>query len=81
VLSCTIIMRPANGLLSEVHNEKRRMPAVLAREDHDAWLSGSATEAQTALRPYPDDLMLAHPVSKKVNSLKAPNDSSFIAAI
>jgi putative SOS response-associated peptidase YedK len=67
VLSCTIIMQPANRLLSEVHNEKKRMPSVLAREDHDAWLSGSSADAQAVLRPYPDDLMVAYPVSNRVN--------------
>jgi putative SOS response-associated peptidase YedK len=68
VLSCTIIMQPANRLMAEVHNEKKRMPSVLAREDHDAWLSGSPAEAQAVLRQYPDDLMAAYSVSSRVNS-------------
>jgi putative SOS response-associated peptidase YedK len=80
-LSCTIVMLPANSLMAEVHNEKKRMPAILSREDHDAWLSGSPTDAQAALQPYPDDLMVAYPVSSRVNSLKATNDANLIAPI
>jgi putative SOS response-associated peptidase YedK len=54
VLSCTIIMQPANRLMSEVHNEKKRMPSVLAKGHHDAWRSGSLADAQAALRPFPE---------------------------
>jgi putative SOS response-associated peptidase YedK len=78
IFSCTIVMLPANRLMAEVHNEKKRMPAVLAREHHDLWLKGSPADAVAALTPYPDDLMVAYPVSARVNSLKAPNDESLI---
>jgi putative SOS response-associated peptidase YedK len=81
LLSCTIVMLPANRLMSDVHNEKKRMPAVLAREHHDLWLKGSPAEAVTALTPYPDDLMVAYPVSPKVNIVKAPNDESLITPV
>jgi putative SOS response-associated peptidase YedK len=66
--STTIITMDANPMMAEIHNTKRRMPAILAREDHAAWLSGSHDEARGALKPYPADLMAAWPVSTKVNS-------------
>jgi putative SOS response-associated peptidase YedK len=78
LLSCTLITLPANRLLAQVHNEKQRMPAVLAQEDHAAWLTGSAPEAHATLEPYPDELMLAYKVSRRVNSAKLPNDASLI---
>ena len=78
ILSCTLITLPANRLLAQVHNEKQRMPAVLARADHAAWLTGSAPEALATLKPYPDELMLAYKVSRRVNSAKLPNDASLI---
>jgi putative SOS response-associated peptidase YedK len=49
------------------------MPAILAREDHEAWLSGSPDEAWAALKPYPDEHMVAWPVSKNVNSPRNNN--------
>jgi putative SOS response-associated peptidase YedK len=78
VWSCTLITLPANRLLAQVHNEKQRMPAVLAQADHAAWLTGGAPEALATLKPYPDELMLAYKVSRRVNSAKLPNDAGLI---
>jgi putative SOS response-associated peptidase YedK len=58
----------ANPLMAEIHNVKARMPAILAREDRDAWLAGSLEDARAALKPYPADLMVAWPVSTRVNT-------------
>jgi putative SOS response-associated peptidase YedK len=78
VFSCTLITVPANRLLAEVHNEKQRMPAILAPNDYAVWLAGSPEDAQPLLRPYPDELMTAWKVSRRVNSVKLPNDASLI---
>jgi putative SOS response-associated peptidase YedK len=78
IFSCTLITLPANRLLAQVHNEKQRMPAVLALEDQAAWLTGSAPEAKATLKPYPDERMVAYKVSRRVNSAKLPNDASLI---
>jgi putative SOS response-associated peptidase YedK len=70
------ITMPANELMREVHNaggNPHRMPAILRRKDHEAWLSGSLDEARSALGQYPADLMVAYPVTAAVNSPK--NDS------
>ncbi len=77
VESCTHLTLPANGLLSEIHNTKRRMPAILAREDREAWLEGTSDQAWAALRPYPDGHMVAWPVSTRVNK-PANNDAALI---
>jgi putative SOS response-associated peptidase YedK len=79
--SCTLITVPANRLLAEVHNEKQRMPAILAEEDHDAWLSGEQEAARAALGPYPDELMVAWRVSRRVNNPRLPNDASLIEPV
>jgi putative SOS response-associated peptidase YedK len=81
VLSCTLITVPANRLLAEVHNEKHRMPAILAEADHDAWLAGSEQQAMTTLKAYPDELMVAWKVSRRVNSARLPNDASLIEPV
>jgi putative SOS response-associated peptidase YedK len=68
LLSCTIITLPASPLMARIHNMKQREPAILRREDHEAWLTGTPDEAFACLQPYPDELLSAWPVSKRVNS-------------
>lgn len=66
--SCAIITLPANPFMAEIHNSKARMPAILRRADHDAWLAGDAAAALACLAPYPESAMQAHTVSRAVNS-------------
>lgn len=81
--SVAVITTPANRLLQDIHNSRksqgqrvllpeadRRMPAILAKEDHETWLSGTPDEAFDVLKPYPADLMVAWPVSNKVNTVR-----------
>jgi putative SOS response-associated peptidase YedK len=79
--SCTLITVPANRLLAQVHNGKQRMPAILAEENQEAWLSGGKIEAKAALRPYPDELLVAWRVSRRVNNPRLPNDASLIEPV
>jgi putative SOS response-associated peptidase YedK len=72
--SCTHLTLPANRLLAEIHNTQQRMPAILSREDREAWLEGSPDEAWAALKPYPEEHMVAWPVSPRVN--KPANDDA-----
>ncbi|HTW73516.1 MAG TPA: SOS response-associated peptidase [Steroidobacteraceae bacterium] len=77
-LSCTLITLPANALLRDIHNGGAtpfRMPAILAPADVEPWLVGSAAQARAALKPYASELMLAHPVSTRVNSPKNDDPS------
>jgi putative SOS response-associated peptidase YedK len=76
--SCVLITVPANRLLAGIHNEKPRMPAILAEEDHDAWLAGGKLAAKAALRPYPEEFMVGWKVSRRVNNPRLPNDASLI---
>ena len=73
VRSCTILTTEANGLVGEIHH---RMPVILSAEEYDLWLDPDMGEAEPLLdllRPYPDDVMEAYPVSRFVNS--PSNDS------
>jgi putative SOS response-associated peptidase YedK len=79
VESCTIVTMPANALMTEIHNVKHRMPAILTKEDRDAWLTTTSNDAFKLLRQYPDTHMVATPVSKRVNTRKN-NDAELIAA-
>lgn len=75
--SCSIITMPANDLMSEIHNGRSRMPAILAREQRAAWLFGDAEAAGASLAAYPDHLMVAYAVSPRVNSARN-NDENLI---
>ena len=72
--SCAHLTLPASRLLAEIHNTQRRMPAILAREDREAWLEGTPEEAWAVLKPYPDEHLVAWPVSTRVN--KPANDDA-----
>jgi len=78
VFSCTLITVPANPLLAQVHNGKQRMPAILHESDHGTWLDDTPQQARTLLRPYPEELMAAWQVSRRVNNPQLPNDASLI---
>lgn len=73
------ITLPANNLVGDIHNTKLRMPAILEKADRDAWLNGTPEEAWETLTPYPDDLMVAWPVSTRVNTPKN-NDAKLDSA-
>jgi putative SOS response-associated peptidase YedK len=75
--SFVIITTPANALMASVDNSEARMPAILARDMREVWLYGSVANAAAALAPYPEDLLVAYPVSARVNSLDN-NDESLI---
>lgn len=68
--SCALITVPSNPLLAEVHNTSQHMPAILHRDEYDAWLHGSTARARALLRTYPQERMVAHAVSPRINSLK-----------
>jgi putative SOS response-associated peptidase YedK len=46
ILSSAVITLPANELMREIHNAKHRMPAILAPEDVEVWLTGSGAEGK-----------------------------------
>jgi putative SOS response-associated peptidase YedK len=71
---CTLLTVPPNPLLAEVHNTCDRMPAILHRDDYEPWLRGSTARARSLLRTLPQDKMVAHAVSPRINSLKYDDD-------
>ncbi|MGA9488201.1 MAG: SOS response-associated peptidase family protein [Methylocella sp.] len=58
ISSATLIVTAANDFTRPIHD---RMPVLLGRRDHDAWLTGKA--GAKLLRPAPNDLLLMWPVS------------------
>jgi putative SOS response-associated peptidase YedK len=63
----TIITTEPNSLVSRYHN---RMPALLREEDESRWLAPGRipdTTVRELLVPYPDGLLEAYRVSRRVN--------------
>jgi len=79
VESFTIITVAASVFMQSLHD---RMPAILEPEDVDVWLDPDAgvSSARGLLRPAADGVLLAHPVSERVNS-PANDDQTLIEPI
>ena len=69
--SCTMIITAANKFTSDTHD---RMPVILEAGAFAPWLSiGAGLEL---LQPAANDVLQKWPVSKRVNSSRAPGDDS-----
>ena len=66
----TIVTTDANILMSEIHNSKKRMPAILDKKSESQWLDISINpdDIKNILKPLPEDILKAHTVSPLVNS-------------
>jgi putative SOS response-associated peptidase YedK len=70
VRSFAIITTTANATLAPIHD---RMPVILPDDAIDTWLDPNFQDVpalQSLLRPYPDDLLRAYPVSRLVNDVR-----------
>jgi len=78
--SCAIVTTEANARRAPIHD---RMPVIVPPKAHGAWLDcrhGAPERAAALLRPAPDDALVAHRVSRRVNS-PANDDSACVAAL
>jgi putative SOS response-associated peptidase YedK len=73
----TIITTEANELLAEIHNSAKRMPVILDKNTEKEWIDPetSASEAQSLLRPCPEEILSAHTISPLVNNKSANRNS------
>lgn len=64
----SVITTEANPLLEKIHNKKKRMPAILRRDDVKRWLSNDIgqDEIESMLEPYPDDELEAYPIRRMI---------------
>lgn len=66
----SVITTTPNRLMEPIHN---RMPVILPREEEQRWLDRNNEDTSallSLLKPYPDEEMLAYPVSSKVGNVK-----------
>ncbi|HEX2789378.1 MAG TPA: SOS response-associated peptidase [Steroidobacteraceae bacterium] len=78
--SFTIITLPASPLMAEIHNTRKREPALLTAAGCRIWLGGTVEQGRELLQPYPDNLLVAWPVSRRVNS-PSSNDEKLIQPV
>jgi putative SOS response-associated peptidase YedK len=64
--SFTIVTTEPNQLLRDIGHH--RAPVMIDSDQWDTWLSGAPEQAETLIRPPPDDLMRAHQVTTRVNN-------------
>lgn len=65
--TCSILTTSANGTMRPIHH---RMPVILPEKDWKIWLDLTPENADTLtklLKPCANDILLAHPVSPRVN--------------
>ncbi len=69
----TVITTDANKMMAEIHNSKKRMPAILNREDEKKWVDVSLppSEALSLLKPSREDILKAHTISPLINNRTA----------
>ena len=66
--SCTMLITEPNDFVAEVHD---RMPVVLESKDFASWLNDGGS---ALLRPAENEVLQRWPVSRRVNSSRAPAD-------
>jgi putative SOS response-associated peptidase YedK len=73
----SIITTEANAMMAEIHNLKKRMPAILDKPDEKKWvdLSLPHSEALNLLKPCSQDLLKAHTISPLVNNRNADKNT------
>lgn len=68
VSTFAILTTTPNALIAGIHN---RMPAIISPDQYAVWLDPGMTDVDRllgTLGPYPERLMAAYPVSRKLNS-------------
>jgi putative SOS response-associated peptidase YedK len=77
--TCTIITTTPNSLIAPLHH---RMAVILHPQEEDLWLREDVPpeELLALLKPFPDEQMIAIPVSKRVNSVGI-DDASLVESL
>jgi len=67
--TCTIITTAASPMMGKIHNSKKRMPVILARESEKEWIDQGLPpdKALSYLEPVEDSNLKAHTISKLIS--------------
>ncbi len=78
--SCAILTTKPNALTRKIHD---RMPVILEGDDANTWLDYTIQTVAPLKRlfsPYPEDEMMAYPVSPRVNSPRNDDEGCILKA-
>ncbi len=65
--SFSIVTVPANALMSEIHNSKKRMPLILHKMEEQEWLQqNDVVLLDSFFKSYPTELMKATAIDNKI---------------
>lgn len=76
VNSFTMLTVPANELMSEIHNSKKRMPLILPESIEKDWLKTDLGREEIGdfFKPFPSMLMEAYPIGKLISDRSADSN-------
>ncbi len=63
-LTMTVVTKPANPLMSRIHNAKQRMPVIVSPAEAERWLAGGGTRELEAFALPRDDGLVAQEVER-----------------
>ncbi len=68
----SILTTPANPLMEKIHNVKKRMPLIIAKEEEKKWVDPNIAidEIKSMIKPYNESDMTAHSISQTANSAR-----------
>src|SRR5215470_12085381 len=69
--SVSMVITEPNKFVADVHD---RMPVILEAKDFEQWERGDVNDAAALMKPAGEEVLQKWPVSKRVNSSKAPDD-------
>lgn len=72
----TVLTTRANALMEKIHNSKKRMPVIIAREYENDWLNPSLTQDDvlSLCQPAAQIVLEGHTISKLITSKKEDTD-------
>ena len=71
VRSCSLVITEPNKFAADVHD---RMPVILEAKDFEQWERGGVKDAVALMKTATENVLQKWPVSKRVNSSRAPDD-------
>jgi putative SOS response-associated peptidase YedK len=82
-LSAVVITTAANPLMAKIHNSKERMPFILDTSEIHRWLDPCLQKDDIlhAIKPYDENKMKAHTISRSLTSFKRAKRMLLISAI
>jgi putative SOS response-associated peptidase YedK len=73
----TVLTCPANELMAEIHNSKKRMPVILTSEQEKEWLEGKLN-LETLRHPIENSFLQAHEINRKIIGCKNSNSPEIL---